>query len=56
MLPSIVVLSTQIKNMKMGSLKLIMKSNAKKLMAQSGFECRFIPVNMLNSDFIFLIT
>ena len=41
MIPFIVLLSAQIKNIKMRSSKIVMKSNAQKQMAQIGFECKF---------------
>ena len=40
-MPSIVVLSTPIKIIKMRSSKLIVKNIPQKVMAKFGFECRF---------------
>ena len=41
MVISIVVLGIQIWNIKMRALRLIIKSDARKVMANSGFGCRF---------------
>ena len=41
MMRSIVVLGTQIYNIKMRSLKIIIKSIAQKVMVEFGFGCRF---------------
>ena len=48
---SIVVLGTQILNIKMRSSKLIIKSIAQKVMAKYGFGGKFHHLNILKLDF-----
>ena len=45
-MPSVVVLGTQVQNMKMRSPKFINKNIAQKVMAKSSFEYRFMTLNI----------
>ena len=52
MAPSVVVLGTQLHNIKMRSSKLIIKSATQKIMAKSGFRLRFHNLKCFEVGFI----
>ena len=53
MVPSIVVLGTQILNINMRSSKLIIKSSAQKVMAKFSFRCRFHDLTYFEVGIVF---